>query len=138
MLVRKPSRCYEIRHEDITDLIAVLVAFDRVAHLSCPEDAFGILIGAVEPWIHSHLAELVGRTDAHACMICVECFDENFGDRETFIRQIVIGERVSLVTIVEEYEPPATGGWHPVLGYESKVRVVDAPDRRQILVPLLL
>src|SRR5690242_4717719 len=55
MLMRVPVGRDEIRYEDVTDLVAVLVAFDGVTYLARPEDALGILIGAVQPRIHGHL-----------------------------------------------------------------------------------
>ena len=87
VLVRVPVGCDEVGDEDTADLIAVLVAFDRVANLACPEDAFGILIGAVEPGIDGHLAELVSGADAEARMVCLKGFDKDFRDRQTsFVR----------------------------------------------------
>src|SRR5438309_2726769 len=42
VLMREPVGRDEIRYEDVADLVAVLVAFDRVADLARPENAFGI------------------------------------------------------------------------------------------------
>ena len=56
MLMREPVGRDEIRYEDVADLIAVSVAFNRVTDLTRPENASGILIGAVRPRIRSHLA----------------------------------------------------------------------------------
>src|SRR5260370_10319889 len=72
MLMRVPVGRDEIRYEDFTDLVAVLVAFDRVAHLAFPEDPFALLIGTVQPRIHRHLAELVCSADAYPRVVCVE------------------------------------------------------------------
>src|SRR5260370_9117374 len=77
MLMRVPVGRDEIRYEDVTDLVAVLVAFDRVAHFARPDDPFGILIGTVQPRIHRHLAERVRYADAYARVVGVERLHEH-------------------------------------------------------------
>src|SRR3954447_11246875 len=51
-----PGRRHEIGHQDALDLIAVLVALHRVADFAGPEHPVSILVGAVDPRIHGHLA----------------------------------------------------------------------------------
>src|SRR5438309_4002047 len=58
-------------------------------------------------------------------MVCLQGFDEDLGDRQTVIRQIVIGERAGLVAIVEKHQPPAARGRHLVLRDEGKVGGVE-------------
>src|SRR5260370_14411196 len=128
MLMRVPVGGDEIRYEDVTDLVAVLVAFDRVADLSRPEDAFGILIGTVQPRIHSHLAELVRCSDADACVVGVERLHEHLGYRQPLICQIMVGERSGLIAIIQEGEPPAARGRHLVLWDENEGGGGDAPE----------
>src|SRR5271167_1838453 len=81
MLVPEPVRRYEVRHEDATNLVAVLVILDRVADLTGPKDSLRILVGAVQPRIHCHLANFVSSADTNARVVGFDGFHENFGDR---------------------------------------------------------
>ena len=103
MLVCKPIRRYEVRHQDATDLIAILVVLDRIADLTGPEDALRILVCTVEPWIHRHLAELVRRTDADTRVVGKNGSHEDFREGKTIVRQIMVSERASLVAVIEEH-----------------------------------
>ena len=112
----EPIWCNEIRHEDVAYPVPILVACHRVADLARPKDAFGILIRAVEPRIHGHRAELVSGAHAYASVVGVERLHEHLGDRQAIICQIVVGKSAGLIAVVQENEPPASGGWHPMLG----------------------
>jgi hypothetical protein len=70
-------------------------------------------------------------------MVFLQGFDKNLGDWQTVVRQIVIGECARLVAVVEKHQPPAARGRHLVLRDEIEGGGVDAPDRGQVLVPLL-
>lgn len=56
MLVPKPVWRYKVSDEYFADFVTVLIIFDRICNFAGLEDAMEILIGTVQPWIHSHLA----------------------------------------------------------------------------------
>src|SRR5215469_11857602 len=100
MLMREPIWGNKVGHENATDLVAILVVFDWIADLPRPKGPMRILVGAVEPRIHRHLANLVSRADAKTCLVGKDALYENLGDRKPFVSEIVIGERVGLVAVV--------------------------------------
>src|ERR1043165_50866 len=51
MLVPVPGRRHEIGDQNALDLVAVLIALDRIADFARPEHAMRVLEGAVEPGI---------------------------------------------------------------------------------------
>src|SRR3954447_9516081 len=103
-----PGRRHEISHQDALDLVAVLVALDRVADLAGPEHPVSVLVGAVDPRIYGHLADLMRRPDANAGVVREQHLDKHFRQRQPLVRQVVIGESAGLVAVVEKYDPPRT------------------------------
>src|SRR5215468_5010100 len=68
----------------------------------------------------------------------VNGFHKDFGDGETIVRQIMVGERVGLVTIVEEHHPPGPGGRRLALWHEDEAGGFHTPDGLEVTVPLLV
>src|SRR6266436_3181014 len=102
MLMREPIGRDEIRYKNIPDLVTVLVALNWVANLAGPKDAIGALVGAVQPGVHRHLAELVRSSNAHGGAVCHQRLHKYLGDRESVIRQIVVCERASLIAVIQK------------------------------------
>src|SRR5579872_5843886 len=137
ILVGEPVRRHKVGDEHAADLIAVLVVLDRIANLASPEYALRILVGAVEPRINCHLANFVGRAHADTRLICENGFDEDLGDRQAFIGQVVVSERAGLIAVVQKHHPPGAGGGRLVLRNKAESRISNTPDWLKIEVPLL-
>ena len=137
VLVAEPVRGDEIGHEDAVNFIAILVVLNRVADLTSPKDTLRILVGTVQPRIHRHLANFVSSADTNTCIVSFDGFHENFGDRQSLVCQVVVGERSRLVAVVQENYPPCASCRRLVGRNEGESRGVDALNRQQILIPLL-
>jgi len=137
MLVAEPVRSDEIGHEDATNFVAILVVLNRIADLTGPKGTLRILVGTVQPRIHRHLANFVSCADTDACIVSFDGFHENFGDRQALVCQVMVGERSGLVAIIQENHPPCAGGRRLVGRNKGESCGVDAPNRQQILIPLL-
>ena len=97
VLMAEPVGRDKVRHQGGSDRIAVAVVLDGIADLAGPEDSLVVLVGAVQPGIDRHLADLVGGAHADAGLVRQNGLDEDFRDRQPFIGQVVVSERVGLV-----------------------------------------
>src|SRR5260370_19108857 len=62
---------------------------------------------------------------------------EDLAQRQALAGQIVVAQRASLVRIVKNQKPPASGWWRTSLGHEIQL-CSNAPGRAKIVVHLLL
>jgi hypothetical protein len=136
-LVAEPVGRDEVGETHAAHLVPVLVVLHRITDLAGPEYALRVLVSAVQPRIDGHLADLVTRADAETRLVGLDRLDEYLGDRQAFVGQVVIGERVRLVAVVEEDHPPRARRWCMLLlGIEGERSGSHAPHGIQILVPL--
>ena len=137
VLMSEPVWRDKIRNENTANLVAILVVLDGIANFTGPEDSLRILVGTVEPRVNSHLAEFMSGANTHARVVGQYGLDEDFGDRQTLVCEVVEGQRAGLSAIIEEYHPPTASSRRLTSWNESELGLVNTPDRPEIVVPLL-
>src|SRR6516165_7511482 len=136
ILMPEPVGCHEVGDQEAADLVSVVVGLDRIADLTCPERALWVLVGAVEPGIHRHLADLVARADAQTRLVGLDRLHEYLGDRQALVGEVVVGQGVPLVAVVEEHDPPRARRRRLLIRIENEGGRPDTPHGIQIVVPL--
>ncbi len=136
MLGTEPVWRHEVSDTNSVDLVSVVTIFHGIAHLACPEGALHVLAGAVEPRVHCHLANLMSRADTHAGLICQDCLDEDQGNWQAFIRQVVVRKRIGLSGVIQKNDPPTARRRCDTLVDKGELCLAYPPGVVQFVIPL--